>query len=84
MSHRAPEIELKVIETPAKPSLTSKLFQDKNLPHWGMFAVASMFGVYTVFLGPAGVPQTISLGFSATLGLWYNYLIRQRANKNGS
>ena len=68
------------VESPKKP-LSAKLFEDKNLPHWGMFAIAIMYTGFNIAVGVAGVPQTISLAFSGTLGLWFNYLIRQRANK---
>lgn len=80
MSHRV----LADDPQPPQTSLLSKLFADKNLPHWGMLAVALMYIGFNIVVGLAAVPPTISLGFTFALGLWFNYLVRQRANgKNG-
>lgn len=67
---------------PQKP-LAARMFADKFLPHWAMLAVTLLYIGSVVTMGSAGVPQTISLAFTATLGAWFTYLIRQRANNGG-
>jgi hypothetical protein len=76
MTHRAPTKDEEAPTT--QKSIAARMFDDKFLPHWGMFAIALMYTGFNLAVGVAGVPPTISVGFSATLGLWFNYLLRQR------
>jgi hypothetical protein len=80
MSHRALTKDEEA-PRPVEKSRAARMFDDKFLPHWGMLAVALMYLGFNLAVGVAGVPPTISLGFSATLGLWFNYLIRQRTGE---
>jgi hypothetical protein len=81
--HAAPDDEPVVTETPApvQQPLVHRVFADKFLPHWGMGAVTALYIGFNAVLGVAAVPPTISLAWTATLGTWFGYLIRIKANK---
>lgn len=68
-------------EPQEKPQQSRKWLPERHMPHFGMAGVTLLYVGYSLALGGAGVPQTISLAFTATLGAWFNYLIQQRANK---
>lgn len=73
-------------EEPQQVSLSSRLFQEKNLPHWGFGAITALYvgfnlAIYAATDSIAAVPPTISLGWTTTLGLWFHYLIGLRKDK---
>lgn len=67
-----------VVEPPKK-SLGSRIFADRFLPHWGFGFITGVYVGFNIAVGVAGVPPTISLGWTTTLGLWFHYLIKQRS-----
>lgn len=76
--HAAPE-ESVAQPVPAKPSRGSRVFADKFLPHWGFGVITGIYVGFNMAVGVSAVPPTISLGWTTTLGLWFHYLIKQRA-----
>lgn len=74
----APEPEV------APPKQKRNLFADQYLPHWGFGAITALYVGFNIAAGIAAVPPTISLGWTTTLGLWFHYLIKQRADNKES
>lgn len=82
MSHRAADTETDA-PAPAPRSLLSRAFSERALPHWGMAAIAVLYGVFLAAVGAAAVPQPISLAFTGTVAMWFGYLIQQSRNAKG-
>lgn len=90
MTHRAPEdgTTLAEAETPPRPSLVSRVFREKHLPHFGIVAITALYVAFWLATGGldnggAGVPQPISLGFTGTLAAWFGYLVQQSRKEKG-
>jgi hypothetical protein len=81
--HAAPDEDKSIdsnIVAPQQKSKSHIAFQDKFLPHWGFGIITGIYIGFNMAVGVAAVPPTISLGWTTTLGLWFHYLIKQRAD----
>lgn len=79
MTHRAPAAEEEA-PPPPKPKRTN-LFAEKYLPHWAMLILTVIYVGLNLKMGAAAVPGTLHQGWSGTLGLWFGFLINQRAKE---
>lgn len=78
MSHRATDDT-----AVAAPAPRRYRFQERYAPHYGMAAVTAAYGAFYATVGAAAVPQTITLGFTGTVSLWFGFLIQQSRKDKG-
>lgn len=78
MTHRAPDTE----EAPPSPATKQgygRFFQEKYMPHYAMLILTIIYVALNITMGAEGVPGTLHQGWGGTLGLWFGFLINQRA-----
>lgn len=64
-------------------TLSQKIFQQSNMPHFAMGAITVPWLYFQIHLGTAGVPGPINQGFAAILGLWTSYVFGVVAHAKG-